>query len=114
GLGIGYQLSPVLRTAGAPVAALDTPRNSALGAYLDKDVLAMTTAAYAKLGARGSTRPGRDAVNRGARLTKYVADALAPTTAPAGSPGSRARRRSPGWRPTTRGCRRWTSSATST
>lgn len=78
GVGLGAQLAPVLRTAGAPVAAIETPRNAALIAPVDKDALQLTADAYGRLGRAASRRSGRDAVNRAVRLTKQVADDLAP------------------------------------
>lgn len=86
GIGLGAQLAPVLRTAGAPVAAVETPRNARLIATLEPDVLGMATESYARLGQIGSKRPGRDAVNRTVRLTKRVADELAPFEAAAPQP----------------------------
>lgn len=85
GLGVGAQLSPVLRSGGAPVAAVETPRAAGLKPPLRADAVAATLETYARLGAIGSKRPGRDAVNRAVRLTKRVADDLAPyvDTAPA-------------------------------
>ncbi len=77
-IGLGPQLSPVLRTAGAPVAGVETPRQARLEAQLPADVLQMTAESYQRLGALGSKRGGRDAVNRAVRLTKRVADDLAP------------------------------------
>jgi len=83
-VGLGPQLAPVLRTAGAPVAAVETPRSARLVGAMEPEVLTMTAESYARLGQIGSKRPGRDAVNRAVRLTKRVADDLAPyeTTAP--------------------------------
>jgi uncharacterized protein (DUF1501 family) len=78
GVGLGPQLAPVLRTAGAPMAAIETPKQARLDGVLDADVLAMTAESYARLGQVGSKRPGRDAVNRAVRLTKRVADDLTP------------------------------------
>jgi hypothetical protein len=74
----------VLHTAGAPVAAVETARDAKLYGPLDPETLKATTESYARLGAAGSRRPGRDAVNRAVRLTKRVADDLAAyeTTAP--------------------------------
>lgn len=77
GIGLGPQLAPVLRTAGAPVAALETPRDATLVTPLAADTLPVATAAYARLGAAGSRRPGRDAVDRTVRLTKQIADEVA-------------------------------------
>ncbi len=85
-LGLGPQMAPVLRTAGAPVAAIETPKAARLLGALEPDVLAMATESYARLGQVGSKRPGRDAVNRAARLTKRVADELAPYEASAPQP----------------------------
>lgn len=78
GISMGAQLDPVLRSSRAPMAAVENAKSVALtGASMDADVLKAATDAYARLGAASSKRPGRDAVNRGVRLTKQVADLLA-------------------------------------
>jgi uncharacterized protein (DUF1501 family) len=87
---LGWRLAPVLRTAGAPVATVETARGARLYARLDGDVLKATVESYARLGAGGSRRPGRDAVNRAVRLTKRVADDLAPYEATAPEPSQKA------------------------
>ncbi|WP_372791242.1 DUF1501 domain-containing protein [Paraconexibacter sp.] len=88
-LSVSSQITPVLRTAGAPVAAVETARAGRLSAPLDPEALAFTLETYAALGAAGSRRPGRDAVNRGARLTKRVADELVPYEASAPEPSQK-------------------------
>lgn len=86
-LGVGYQLAPVLRSAGAPVAAVETPRTAGLSPLVAAGAVGPMLETYAALGRGGSRRPGRDAVNRATRLTKRLSDELAPfrETAPAPS-----------------------------
>ena len=86
GVSLGSALSPVLRTAGAPMAAVETPRAARLDAALDDEALKATLDTYSSLGGAGSSRPGRDAVNRGARLARRVADELVKYEATAPEP----------------------------
>ena len=91
GITSGYRLSPLLASAGAPVAALESARNAALTVDgLSGERLRATLGAYDALAAE---RPGetgdRAAVRRTARLTRQVAETLAPyrDSAPAAAPG---------------------------
>jgi uncharacterized protein (DUF1501 family) len=79
-LSVGAGLSPVLRTGAAPVAALSSPNAANLwisgtgGTALDKAM-----AAWDQLSAQpSSAQPGPVAAATAARLTKSVADRLAP------------------------------------
>lgn len=91
-LGIGSQIAPVLRSATAPVASVETPATAGLRPVLHPEAIPATLEAYAALGRAGSKRAGRDAVNRATRLTKRLSDDLAPYSdsapAPSGQPGA--------------------------
>jgi len=80
GLSVNGGLSPLLRTAGAPVAAIGAPGDAQLymtGVWGDQADQAAAT--FARLaGAPISARPGPAAAATAARLTKQVADHLAP------------------------------------
>jgi uncharacterized protein (DUF1501 family) len=79
GISMSSRLAPVLRSASAPVAAVASPRNTQ---FWIPDVwgkgfeLAMT--AWDELSARPASGPGERAAVLNARLTKQVADRLAP------------------------------------
>jgi uncharacterized protein (DUF1501 family) len=91
GVTSGYRLSPLLVSAGKPVAALESARNVALDVPgVRGDALAATLSAYDALAAQ---RPGEGghpaAVRHTARLTRQVATTLAPyrDSAPAATAG---------------------------
>ena len=79
GVSMSGALSPVLRTGGAPVAAVSSPNSAQFwipevwGKSFDD---AMT--AWAEIAQRGAAAPGEAAALTSARLTKEVADRLAP------------------------------------
>jgi uncharacterized protein (DUF1501 family) len=79
GVSMEYRLSPVMRSASAPVAAVADPNSAQFwipdvwGKAFDD---AMAT--WAELASRPASRPGEQAATRAARLTKEVADRLAP------------------------------------
>ena len=79
GISMSHSLSPTLRSAGAPVAALSSPNQANFwlpgvwGASHD-----MTMNAYAELAERPVSGPGERAATSSARLAKLVADRLAP------------------------------------
>ncbi len=80
GLTLGSTLSPVLATASAPVAALESPRDVGLEIWGMEDKLRdKMLAAWEQLaGGRGDRRPGPAAVREAALLAKRVGDRLAP------------------------------------
>jgi uncharacterized protein (DUF1501 family) len=87
GLTLGGGLSPILRTAGAPVASLNSPRDARLnfagtwGVGADK-----AAEAWGRLAdAASSSRPGPAASAKAAGLTRTVADKLAPYAAEEGN-----------------------------
>ena len=79
GVSMSGALSPVLRTGGAPVAAVSSPNSAQFwipdvwGKSFDD---AMT--AWAEIAQRAASTPGEAAALTSARLTKEVADRLAP------------------------------------
>ncbi|HEX8067822.1 MAG TPA: DUF1501 domain-containing protein [Thermoleophilaceae bacterium] len=79
GLSMSGALSPVLRSAGAPVAAVSSPNASQFwipsvwGAGFDKAI-----AAWGELAERPASRPGEQAAVANVRLAKQVSDRLAP------------------------------------
>jgi uncharacterized protein (DUF1501 family) len=79
GVSMSNALSPVLRTGGAPVAAVSSP-NAAQ--FWIPDVWGKSfddaMAAWAQIAQRGAGSPGEAAAVTSARLTKEVADRLAP------------------------------------
>ena len=80
GLTLGGGLSPTLRTAGAPVASLNSPRDARLnfaGTYgVGADI---TAAAWGRLADSASkSRPGPAAAAKSAQLARTVATKLAP------------------------------------
>ena len=79
GVSMSNALSPVLRTGGAPVAAVSSP-NSAQ--FWIPDVWGKSfddaMAAWAQIAQRATASPGEQAAVTSARLTKEVADRLAP------------------------------------
>ena len=79
GLTLGYTLSPVLATASAPVAALDSPSDVALdiwgiGGQQDRQMLA----AWQRMSDARVRGDGPQAVHTAAQLAKSVGDRLAP------------------------------------
>jgi uncharacterized protein (DUF1501 family) len=80
GLSLGGSLSPVLQSASAPVASLDSPDDARItfagtyGPAADKAAEAWNRLAHAA----PSARPGPAAAARAARLTQVVSDRLAP------------------------------------
>ena len=79
GVSMSNALSPVLRTGGAPVAAVSSP-NAAQ--FWIPDVWGKSfddaMAAWAQIAQRGASSPGEASAVTSARLTKEVADRLAP------------------------------------
>jgi uncharacterized protein (DUF1501 family) len=79
GISLSNTLSPVLRSAGAPVAAVSSPHGVQFrapgmwGVTLD-----MMMAAWGEMAARRADHPGERAATTSARLAKEVADRLAP------------------------------------
>jgi uncharacterized protein (DUF1501 family) len=79
GVSMSNALSPVLRTGGAPVAAVSSPDAAQFwlpqvwGKSFDDAM-----AAWAQIAQRGASSPGEQAAITSARLTKEVADRLAP------------------------------------
>ncbi|MBB4663181.1 DUF1501 domain-containing protein [Conexibacter arvalis] len=79
GLTLGSTLSPVLATASAPVAALESPREVALDIWgLEDKVRGRMLAAWEELSRGRDRRAGPAAVRDAARLAKRVGDRLAP------------------------------------
>jgi len=79
GLTLGSTLSPVLATARAPVAALESPSDVGLEIWgLDKVVRREMHGAWERLAAGSGRAPGPAAVHDAARLAKRVGDRLAP------------------------------------
>jgi uncharacterized protein (DUF1501 family) len=80
GLTLGGTLSPTLRTAGAPVASLNSPRDARLNFAGTWGVGAEKAAdAWGRLAdAASASRPGPAAAAKSARLARKVADQLAP------------------------------------
>ena len=79
GISLSNTLSPVLRSAGAPVAAVSSPNAAQFwvpGLY--GVTQQMTMNAWDEMAARGAARPGERAATSAARLAKQVADRLAP------------------------------------
>ncbi|MEA2474725.1 MAG: hypothetical protein QOE06_2640 [Thermoleophilaceae bacterium] len=79
GISLSSTLSPLLRTAGAPVAAVSSPNSAQFwipGMWGATQDMAMAT--YAELAARPAELPGERAATGAARLAKQVADRLAP------------------------------------
>ena len=79
GLTLGYNLSPVLATGSAPVAALESPGDVALdvwgiGGQQDRQMLA----AWQRMSDARVRGDGPEAVHTAARLAKSVGDRLAP------------------------------------
>jgi len=79
GLTLGYNLSPVLATGSAPVAALESPSDVALdiwgiGGQQDRQMLA----AWQRMSDARVRGDGPQAVHTAARLAKSVGDRLAP------------------------------------
>ena len=79
GVSMSNALSPVLRSGGAPVAAVSSPNNAQ---FWIPDVWGKSfddaMAAWAQIAQRGTASPGEAAAVTSARLTKDVADRLAP------------------------------------
>jgi uncharacterized protein (DUF1501 family) len=79
GLSASGYLSPLLRTASAPVAAVSSPGDADLYMTGTWGVTAeQAQGAWDRLAAAAPTHPGPQAAVRAARLTKLVADKLAP------------------------------------
>ena len=79
GISLSSTLSPLLRSAGAPVAAVSSPNNAQFwipGTWGASQEIAMN--AWAEMSARQSDRPGERAATTATRLAKQVADRLAP------------------------------------
>ena len=79
GISMTGTLSPLLRSASAPVAAVHSPNNAQFwlpGTWGKSHDIAME--AYAQLAAREGATPGERAALASARLAKVVADRLAP------------------------------------
>ncbi|HEX8745235.1 MAG TPA: DUF1501 domain-containing protein [Thermoleophilaceae bacterium] len=79
GISLSSTLSPLLRSAGAPVAAVNSPNSAQFwipGMYGSSLELAM--GAYAEMAARPAAGPGERAATTAARFAKQVADRLAP------------------------------------
>jgi uncharacterized protein (DUF1501 family) len=79
GVSLSNALSPVLRSGGAPVAAVNSPNSAQFwipGTWGASQEIAMT--AWADMAARPAERPGERAATTSARLAKQVADRLAP------------------------------------
>jgi uncharacterized protein (DUF1501 family) len=82
GLTLGSTLSPVLATAAAPVAALESPGDVALDVWgVDDHPRAQLLSAWERMAAGGGHAPGPAAVHDAARLAKRVGDELAPYAA---------------------------------
>ena len=79
GLTLGYTLSPVLASAHAPVAALESPSDVGLDIWgVDEKPHAHLLDSWEQLSSRRGGGPGPQAVNQAARLVKRVGDELAP------------------------------------
>lgn len=79
GLSMGYSLSPVLATASAPVAALESPGDVGLDVWgVDQRPRAQMLRAWEQLAGNRSSAPGPKAVRNAALLAKRVGDRLAP------------------------------------
>jgi uncharacterized protein (DUF1501 family) len=79
GISLSNQLSPLLRSAGAPVAAVSSPNSAQFWVPgLWGVTQEMTMNAWAEMAARAAERPGERAATTAARLSKQVADRLAP------------------------------------
>ena len=79
GISLSNTLSPVLRSASAPVAAVSSPNSAQFWVPGMWGVTQeMTMAAWAEMAARPADRPGERAATTSARLAKQVADRLAP------------------------------------
>lgn len=79
GLTLGSTLSPVLSTASAPVAALESPRDVGLDIWgVDEQPRRRMLAAWEQLAAGRDRRAGPAAVREAALLAKRVGDRLAP------------------------------------
>jgi uncharacterized protein (DUF1501 family) len=79
GISLSSTLSPLLRSAGAPVAAVNSPNSAQFwipGIWGASQDFAM--AAYAEMAERHASSPGERAATTSARLAKQVADRLAP------------------------------------
>jgi uncharacterized protein (DUF1501 family) len=79
GISLSNTLSPLLRSAGAPVAAVSSPNSAQFwvpGMWGVTQEMAMN--AWAEMAARPAERPGERAATTSARLAKQVADRLAP------------------------------------
>jgi uncharacterized protein (DUF1501 family) len=79
GISLSGTLSPLLRSAGAPVAAVHSPNAAQFwipGTWGPSQEIAM--AAWAEMAERSGERPGERAATTAARLAKQVADRLAP------------------------------------
>jgi uncharacterized protein (DUF1501 family) len=87
GISLSGTLSPLLRSAGAPVAAVSSPNSSTMwmpGIWGTSHDLAMK--AYAEMAQRPAPSAGERAATTAARLTKEVADRLAPYRPEDGKP----------------------------
>jgi uncharacterized protein (DUF1501 family) len=79
GVSLSNTLSPLLRSAGAPVAAVNSPNSAQFwipGTWGPS--LEMAMSAWAEIAQRPAERPGERAATTAARLAKQVADRLAP------------------------------------
>lgn len=79
GLSVDYSLSPTMRSASAPVAAVSSPGDAQLymnGVWGDAEAYAL--GAYSRMAAARPTREGPSAAFGAARLAKSVGDLLAP------------------------------------
>ena len=79
GVSLSGALSPLLRSAGAPVAAVSSPNNAQFwipGVYGGSQDITMRT--WAEMAGRQGERPGERAAITAARHAKEVADRLAP------------------------------------
>ena len=79
GISLTSTLSPLLRSAGAPVAAVSSPNNAQFwipGIWGPSQEIAM--GAWAEMAERQTDRPGERSATTAARLAKQVADRLAP------------------------------------
>ena len=79
GISLSSTLSPLLRSAGAPVAAVNSPNSAQFwipGTWGRSQEIAM--AAWTEMSERQTDRPGERAATTAARLAKQVADRLAP------------------------------------
>ena len=79
GISLSSTLSPLLRSAGAPVAAVSSANSAQFWVPgLWGVTQEMTMNAWAEIASRESERPGERAATTSARLAKQVADRLAP------------------------------------